>query len=126
MVTQKKFTFPGVLKTVRQKSREPIMTENSTLVANYRQMSDYRQMSNSQLAIAGVGIAVFSMILDFIMIFNPFSGFSSSVSGDENVRRSLPTRRMNRGDENYKIPKSAKREQKRIKESANSKKSRRV
>ena len=97
------------------------MTENSTLVA------DYRQMSNSQLAIAGVGIAVFSMILDFIMIFNPFSGFSSSVSGDENVRkRSLPTRRMNRGDKNYKIPKSAKREQKRIKESANSKKSRRV
>ena len=105
------------------------MTENSTnLVADYRQMStDYRQMSNSQLAIAGVGIAVFSMILDFIMIFNPFSGFSSSVSGDENVRRrSLPTRRMNRGDKNYKIPKSAKREQKRIKESANSKKSRRV
>ena len=95
------------------------MTENSTLVA------DYRQMSNSQLAIAGVGIAVFSMILDFIMIFNPFSGFAST--GDENVRRrSLPNRRMNRGDENKEILKLAKREQKRIKESANSKKSRRV
>ena len=96
------------------------MTENSTLVA------DYRQMSNGQLAIAGVGIAVFSMILEFIVIFNPLSGFSSTVSGDENVRRSLPNKRMNRGDENYEIPKSAKRERKRIKESANSKKSRRV
>ena len=82
------------------------MTENSTLVA------DYRQMSNSQLAIAGVGIAVFSMILDFIMIFNPFSGFAST--GDENVRRrSLPNRRMDRGDENYEISKSEKRERKR-------------
>ena len=96
------------------------MTENSTLVA------DYRQMSNGQLAIAGVGIAVFSMILDFIVIFNPLSGFSSTASGGENVRRSLPNRRMNRGDENYEISKSAKRERKRIKESANFKKSRRV
>ena len=84
------------------------MTENSTLVA------DYRQMSNGQLAIAGVGIAVFSMILEFIVIFNPLSGFSSTVSGDENVRRrSLPNRRMDRGDENYEISKSEKRERKR-------------
>jgi hypothetical protein len=97
------------------------MTENSTLVA------DYRQMSNNELAIAGVGIAVFSMILEFIVIFNPLSGFSSTVSGDENVRRrSLPNRRMNRGDENYEISKSVKRERKRIKESSNSKKSRRI
>ena len=97
------------------------MTENSTLVA------DYRQMSNGQLAIAGVGIAVFSMILDFIVIFNPLSALSSTATGDENVRRrNLPNRRMNRGDENYEISKSAKREQKRTKESANSKKSRRV
>ena len=86
------------------------MAENSTLVAVYR------QMTNGQLAIAGVGIAVFSMILDFIMIFNPFSGFSSTVSGDENVRRrSLPNRRMNRGGENKEISKLAKRERKRIK-----------
>ena len=86
------------------------MTENSTLV------TVYRQMTNGQLAIAGVGIAVFSMILDFIMIFNPFSGFSSTVSGDENVRRrSLPNRRMNRGGENKEISKLAKRERKRIK-----------
>ena len=86
------------------------MTENSTLVAVYR------QMTNGQLAIAGVGIAVFSMILDFIMIFNPFSGFSSTVSGDENVRRrSLPNRRMNRRGENKEISKLAKRERKRIK-----------
>ena len=33
---------------------------------------------------------------------------------------------MNRGDENYEIPKSGKREQKRFKESAKSKKSRRA
>jgi len=80
------------------------MTENSTLVA------DYRQMSNGQLGIAGVAIAVISMIVEFIAL----SGFSPSVSGDENVRRrSLPNRRMDRGDENYEISKSAKRERKR-------------
>ena len=40
--------------------------------------------------------------------------FFSSVSGDENVRRrSLPNRRMDRGDENYEISKSEKRERKR-------------
>ena len=42
------------------------MTENSTLVA------DYRQMSNGQLGIAGVAIAVISMIVEFIAL----SGFS--------------------------------------------------
>ena len=43
------------------------MTENSTNL-----VADYRQMSNGQLAIAGVSIAVISMILEFIAL----SGFS--------------------------------------------------
>ena len=94
------------------------MTENSTLLA------DYRQMSNQNLAIAGVAIAVFSMILEFIVIFNPLRGLSSSVTGDDNVRRrNLPTRKMNRGD--Y-VSKSTERERKQITESSNSKKSRRI
>ena len=93
------------------------MTENSTMVADYRQMDTYL------LATAGVGIAVILMILEFIAL----SGFAPSVSADENVRRrSLPNRRMNRGDKNYEISKSAKRERKRITESSNSKKSGRI
>ena len=91
------------------------MTENSTLVADYRQMDTYL------LATAGVGIAVILMILEFIAL----SGFAPSVSADENFRRSLPNRRMNRGDKNYEISKSAKRERKRITESSYYKKSRR-
>ena len=80
------------------------MTENSTLVA------DYRQLSNGQLAIAGVSIAVISMILEFIAL----SGFSPKVSGDENVRRrSLPNRRMDRDENNHKTSKSVRRERKR-------------
>ena len=81
------------------------MTENSTLVA------DYRQLSNGQLAIAGVSIAVISMILEFIAL----SGFSPKVSGDENVRRrSLPNRRMDHDENNHKIAsKSVRRERKR-------------
>ena len=93
------------------------MTENSTLVADYRQMDTYL------LATAGVGIAVILMILEFIAL----SGFAPSVSADENFRRrSLPNIRMNRGDKNYEISKSAKRERKRITESSNYKKSGRI
>ena len=95
------------------------MTENSTLVADYRQMDTYL------LATAGVGIAVILLILEFIALGGMGGGFFPSVSADENFRRrSLPTKRMNR-DKNNEISKSAKREQKRTKESANSKKSRR-
>ena len=92
------------------------MTENSTLVADYRQMDTYL------LATAGVGIAVILMILEFIAL----SGFAPSVSADENFRRSLPNRRMNRGDKKYEISKSVKRERRRIKESSNSKTSGRI
>ena len=89
------------------------MTENSTLVTDYRQMDTYL------LATAGVGIAVILMILEFIVL----SGFTPSVSGDESVKRSLTNRRIYRGHENYEISQPAKRERKRITES---KKSRRI
>ena len=97
------------------------MTENSTLVADYRQMDTYL------LATAGVGIAVILMILEFIALGGMGGGFFPSVSADENIRRrSLPNRRMNRGEKNYEISKSAKRERRRITESSNSKTSGRI
>ena len=96
------------------------MTENSTLVADYRQMDTYL------LATAGVGIAVILMILEFIALGGMGGGFFPSVSADENFRRSsLPTKRMNR-DKNNEISKSAKRERRRITESSNSKTSGRI
>ena len=96
------------------------MTENSTLVADYRQMDTYL------LATAGVGIAVILLILEFIALGGMGGGFFPSVSADENFRRrSLPTKRMNR-DKNNEISKSAKRERRRITESSNSKTSERI
>jgi hypothetical protein len=93
------------------------MAENATLVADYRQMDTYL------LATAGVGIAVILMILEFIAL----SGFSPSVSGDDNFRRrNLQNRRMDKGNENYEISKSSKRERRRIKDSLHSKKFRRM
>ena len=80
------------------------MTENSTLVADYRQMDTY------MLATAGVGIAVILMILEFIALGGMGGGFFPTVSADENFRRSLPNKKMNRGDKNYEISKSAKRQ----------------
>ena len=91
------------------------MTENSTLVADYRQMDTY------MLATAGVGIAVILMILEFIALGGMGGGFFPTVSADENFRRSLPNKKMNRGDKNYEISKSAKRERRRNTESSNSK-----
>ena len=96
------------------------MTENSTLVADYRQMDTYL------LATAGVGIAVILLILEFIALGGMGGGFFPSVSADENFRRrSLPNKRMNR-DKNNEISKSAKRERRRITESSNSKTSGRI
>ena len=64
------------------------MTDNSTL-----ETSDFRQMQSSQLAIAGVAIAVISMILEFIAL----SGFAPSVARDENRRSFVaPTKRKRR------------------------------
>ena len=98
------------------------MTENSTFVADYRQMDTY------MLATAGVGIAVILMILEFIALGGMGGGLFPSVSADENFRRrSLPnTKRINKGDKNYVISKSAKRERRKITESSNSKTSRRI
>ena len=97
------------------------MTENSTFVADYRQMDTY------MLATAGVGIAVILMILEFIALGGMGGGFFPSVSADENFRRrSLPNKRINKGDKNYVVSKSAKRERRKITESSNSKTSRRI
>ena len=97
------------------------MTENSTFVADYRQMDTY------MLATAGVGIAVILMILEFIALGGMGGGLFPSVSADENFRRrSLPNKRINKGDKNYVISKSGKRERRKITESSNSKTSRRI
>lgn len=65
------------------------MNNNSTL-------AEFRQLGTGQLAVAGVAIAIISMILEFIAL----SGFAPRISGDENIssRRSdfPPTRRKKR------------------------------
>ena len=57
---------------------------------NPSDISDVRELPAGQLAIAGVAIAVISMILEFIAL----SGFAPSVSRDENISR----RRFDSGD----------------------------
>ena len=63
---------------------------------------------------SSASIPVVKIVVELSIPLNELPWFSSSVSGDENVRRrSLPNRRMDRGDENYEISKSEKRERKR-------------